>query len=1275
MHEAGEQQQQRHKYANHNEEHHQQPTTSAQSTSRNSSKQAVQASLFCTPTTTAALSVSGQPIKIGNSVLEPAGTLVFAKNESPSWSNGQRIIVNGNKHAVVHANLFPIGPPVLTVQAPTNGGSETFYISQQSKANTNSGTSSMVPLNTSSSNASATPDSGIQSVPTSPPSPGYELMNRDTDNFDDDNDDPEDFTDMPRLRPVDEDDECFDVASTSYDPQTDMNTTSTPPPVHSTTTPSPTRDEFPNGIEPGDYASLPIAPGMDTDEIVDRLMLFYPDKAKSIALLIKKKSAEESKSKKKKDMEAEVSSTTPSTPRTRCTRIRNRPATRSTNSPDVTTSTSIEEPSTSSMGLAEESNDTDKAVAKKRGRKPKKKRIVPKEEITEDDVAIKRIKVEMGAHSKTANTEETLDDSQQVAASTQSVDPVQFRLKVHEMMERQLEHLTETMSNDMMEMRLSHSTATKYAGGKRKESFYRQLMEQSKKLRKNLLPDVKKKRLFGRESETPLKISAKVNENKKDEKEEPTSLKFRARLSSRLSRPDDSAESTLAPVEEKFNGEYYEIPKSTPYSDEIISLWRAPSLACGCTKGACTSDMECLNRALRVQCSKECTVAYCSNQRFWKEDCGAKLYVSNGPKTRRLLKTKVARRAGDFLCEYAGEVITNKMAREKFEENKDMRIVAIGSQLFIDPINRGNMARYIKHSCNPNCRLEVWSVGGFYRAGVFTLVDLSPNVEITIDKNGLLPFDVRCGCGSYSCKKIIRGVRRGQIVNQDENEKIKTRRFLPRNRRKAILESRKSGLPSILLAENSSSLLLSMKKMLAAFSFRIRRIDGSMPRSELIHYNSIRSYLKIKGEAANPAEVMSLFRKWLDAVDDDDLERSFLAIQSHYLPSLLQSTQSSKKSNEAATKTRVTNASCVSPVPSKRGDANLTYLESSFPIGSYDPDDAWEAYRANSADNAVRCVCGALDEDGEMVQCDECHFWLHIDCCDVVEEEDDFTCDFCRGTTGQSPKVDVKLREQPEVRFENCDYYRSLMNRRGIQVRLNETVYVNRAYNEDHNNMLRNLREHKKGGKHREPIKYKFPEAPSEPLPKVTSDRKDARIFRVERLFVCPGNNRFVFGSFYSYAHETFAETGRNFCKKEVFGTTNYEALPLDEVIGRCLVVDEKTWCKGRPKVPMYKEDDVFFCEQQVGRNKRVFEKIPASHKYPINEKSYVFTKFFKPMKVVRDFKPYDAINPSPKPAKSQPSTSAGTSNSSSESILNVDKKTLSKNHIAKVLERIEKRI
>lgn len=1254
MHGAGEQQQhqqqQRYRYPARNEEqNHQQPSTSGAPPSRAGSKQSIQVSLLCTPSTALP---SAQPIKIGDSILQPAGTLVFNKNGTPMWTTGQKIIVP-NKQSVMQANVFPIGPPVLSAQAPLGSGGGGFYINPQPKPAT--------PSNAISSNASATPDSGIQSVPTSPPSPGYEHQDDGTfDNEEEDDEDPEDFTDMPRLRPVDEEDECYDVASTSYDPiQSDISTTTvTSPPVHSTTTPSPKRieHELTGEMNAEEFLSFSLASNMNTDEIVKRLFELDPNKANSIAMLIKKRSAEESKSKKKKDMEAEVSSTTPTAPRTRCTRNRSKPATRSTNSPDVTTSTLIDEPSTSTQVTEE---DPSKVVAKKRGRKPKKKRVIPKEEVQDDEVVAKKVKLD---------PEMKIEKSDE--AEVQSpIDPVQFRLKVHEMMERQLNQLAETMSMDMMEMRLSHGP--KVVNGKRKESFFRQLAEQSKRLRKNGLVVEKKRKFFGKDI-SEVEAAKKVKREKEDEPTTSSSSKIKPRLSSRLSRAEDSPEKTIVPVEEKFNGEYYEIPKSVPHSDDIIPLWRAPSLSCGCNKGACTSDMECLNRALRVQCGSECTVPYCSNRRFWKEDCGNKLFVSSGQRTRKVLKTKIPRKSGEFLCEYAGEVITTKMAQERFEESKDPRIIAIGSQLSVDSSNRGNAARFIKHSCNPNCRLEVWSVSGFYRAGVFALLDLSNNVEITVDKSGFLPTDVPCSCGATNCKKIIKGIRRGPIVNQDDKEVIRTRRFVLRNRRHTIRAARKSGLPTILSKHmNSTSMLMKMKKTLAAFAFRVRRVDGSMPRSMLHYYNEIQHWMKGKSRKTANSEYLALFRKWLDAIDDDDLERAFLAIKSHFLPSSLRSVvQPPKKSEETAPRAGATpTTSCVSPTPSKRGDADLSYLESDHQIGSYDPDGAWEAYRANSADNAVRCICGTIDEDGDMVQCDDCQFWLHIDCCErKVNDNSDYVCDFCTGKTEQSPNVDVKLGEQPHVRFENCVYYRSMMNRRGIQVRLNETVYVNRDYSEDHKNILKNLREHKKSAKNRESNKYKFPKAATEPLPMQKADRKDARIFRVERLFVCPGNNRFVFGTFYAYPHETYADVGRSFCKKEVFATAYYETLPLDEVIGRCLVVDQETWCKGRPKVPEYKEDDVFWCEQQVGKNKRVFEKIPDGNKYPINDKSYVFTSFAKRKEVVKDFKPY---NPAKKLTKPPKSSTPSTPLPPSDALPAVNWQEVARKRMERVLERL----
>ncbi|PIC51332.1 hypothetical protein B9Z55_001885 [Caenorhabditis nigoni] len=1291
MHGAGEQQQQQNGQQNHRYrlairmDEQQQPTTSSRQHPRHANPSSLQTSMMCTPTsatTTISGNTGGQrfqpkrngdPIKLGNLVLEPAGTLVFQDKHG---------IPSGNKKAVV-ANLFSIGPsPVLTLPPPVQRQNGNWYTISQNQPSTSSASNviSLVPLsnNHPPATSSATPDSGIQSVPTSPPSPTCEFHNdrksetvKQEQKEQEEDDDLEDFADMPTLKPVDEEDYEYDLPSTSSGPcLTDINKT-VPNPVHSTTsTPLSTQEDLANGMNAQEILSF--APNMDEAEIVRRILAFAPEKADSIATLIKKGSAEEAK-KKKKDMEAEVSSTTPTTPRVRGSRRKSTFAGRSTNSPDVTTSNLPPEPSTSSM--SEEIDEAEKAEGKRRGRKPKRKRVIPRDESKDVEVDIKKAKCEQQEHPEASDTVETTSPSRPESAASTTVDPVQFRLKIREMMERQLEQLTQKMSDDMTELRLGHSTSLKIGVGKRKESFLRQLNEQSRKLRKSGVPTAKRMRMFA----TDLKDGVEEgSSDAKKEGKEGIPFKMRSRIPSRRLNAEETPE--YSNVEEKFNGEYNEITRSVPWSEDIVSIWKAPSLACGCTKGACTSDMECLNRALRVQCSKECTLSYCSNRRFWKEDCDQKLRVSN--RSKDTIKTKTARRAGEFLCEYAGEVITYEEARSRFIKNHDARIIAIGPQLFVDATNRGNLARFIKHSCTPNTRVEIWSVNGSYKAGIFCLADLSSNVEITMDKSGLLPFDISCNCSSPNCKKIVRGMRRAIIASAEDKNTIETRRFLQRNRRKTIRSSRKFGIPSILLStDDKSSILLQMKKTLAAFSYRARAIGGSIPLSMLSFYSSIKKWLEVNSSNPDPAEFISLLHKWIDAAGDEDLERSFIAIESHYLPSsLLSSAQQPKKSIDNASKAKTASTSCVSPVPSKRGDADLSYLESEYPIGSYDPDDAWETYQAKSRDNAVRCTCGALDEDGEMVQCDKCHFWLHIDCCQYsIKEEKDYICEFC-SKTGEDrlkrPVADIKLLQQPEVRFENCVYYRSLMNRRGIQVRLNETVYVNRVFPDDHKVMLRSLREEKKGAKHKEPNKYRFPEAPTEKLVTMNVERKDARIFRVERLFVCPGNNRFVFGSFYAWPHETFADTGKVFSKREVFATSYYETLPLDEVIGRCLVVDVPTWIKGRPKVPKFKEEDVYHCDMQIGKNQRVFEKVPPKNRYPINTQPYVFEEFTTPKKVVKDFRPYDSSNHSPKTAKAavtsnSSSTTVSSKTTSSESLRDVNMKRISEKKIEKVLSRL----
>ncbi|KAF9344259.1 hypothetical protein BGX26_004592 [Mortierella sp. AD094] len=47
----------------------------------------------------------------------------------------------------------------------------------------------------------------------------------------------------------------------------------------------------------------------------------------------------------------------------------------------------------------------------------------------------------------------------------------------------------------------------------------------------------------------------------------------------------------------------------------------------------------------------------------------------------------------------------------------------------------------------------------------------------------------------------------------------------------------------------------------------------------------------------------------------------------------------------------------------------------------------------------IMCVCGSKEDEGAMVQCDDCKVWLHIDCLDLTEEEipEEYFCPPCMG--------------------------------------------------------------------------------------------------------------------------------------------------------------------------------------------------------------------------------------------------------------------------------------
>lgn len=49
-------------------------------------------------------------------------------------------------------------------------------------------------------------------------------------------------------------------------------------------------------------------------------------------------------------------------------------------------------------------------------------------------------------------------------------------------------------------------------------------------------------------------------------------------------------------------------------------------------------------------------------------------------------------------------------------------------------------------------------------------------------------------------------------------------------------------------------------------------------------------------------------------------------------------------------------------------------------VGSYDHDSFSYLGVVETNSDCVRCICGTTDDDGPMIQCEKCNFWLHEEC-------------------------------------------------------------------------------------------------------------------------------------------------------------------------------------------------------------------------------------------------------------------------------------------------------
>lgn len=110
------------------------------------------------------------------------------------------------------------------------------------------------------------------------------------------------------------------------------------------------------------------------------------------------------------------------------------------------------------------------------------------------------------------------------------------------------------------------------------------------------------------------------------------------------------------------------------------------------------------------------------------------------------LKTKKSYKKGDFVIEYIGIKKKNK----DVEEDTTKYLFELNNKYTIDGSPRWNIARYINHSCRPNCEVDI--IKGQIK--IFAIKDIKEGEELTYDygKEYFNEFIKPYGCICEKCK-------------------------------------------------------------------------------------------------------------------------------------------------------------------------------------------------------------------------------------------------------------------------------------------------------------------------------------------------------------------------------------------------------------------------------------------------------------------------------------------------------------------------------------------
>ncbi|KFP02774.1 Histone-lysine N-methyltransferase ASH1L [Calypte anna] len=232
----------------------------------------------------------------------------------------------------------------------------------------------------------------------------------------------------------------------------------------------------------------------------------------------------------------------------------------------------------------------------------------------------------------------------------------------------------------------------------------------------------------------------------------------------------------------------YKKIRSNVYVD-VKPLSGYEATTCNCKKPdddsgkGCVED--CLNRMIFAECSPNtCPCGdQCCNQRIQRHEWVQCLERFRAEEKGWGIRTKEPLKAGQFIIEYLGEVVSE----QEFRRKKSLEFgVFLINQVFLSQIERNDLSlECIICPLNAKCHE---SVNGVYRIGLYALKDMPAGTELTYDYN-FHSFNVEkqqlCKCGFDKCRGIIGGKsQRMNGLSSKNNQPVSTHRRPGRSKEK-----------------------------------------------------------------------------------------------------------------------------------------------------------------------------------------------------------------------------------------------------------------------------------------------------------------------------------------------------------------------------------------------------------------------------------------------------------------------------------------------------------